>query len=162
MIFDQKDNLLQYKGLSKSLDCAIEYLLHTDFTAMLPGKYPVRGEDVFALIQTPQTVERDRALWESHRQYIDIQYLLSGHEQIGLQNMHALQASTAYDPQKDIQFYNDNGQGFFVSLAPDSYVFCFPADVHRPLICVSQPETIKKVVMKVRTSDKFNPRETRT
>ena len=74
MIYDHKENLLQYKGLSKNLDCAIEYLLHSDFAEMSAGKYPVQGDDVFALVQTPETVERKSASWESHQHYMDIQF----------------------------------------------------------------------------------------
>lgn len=152
MIYDLKENLQQYTGISKNLDCAIEYLLHTDFTDMSVGKYLVQGDDVFALIQAPDTRDRADALWESHQNYIDIQFLLCGAEKIGFQNTDLLNVSQPYDTQKDIAFYQDNGQGFFVELVPNTFVICFPTDAHMPLVCVPQPQQIKKVVVKVKTN----------
>ena len=76
--------------------------------------------------------------------------MLCGNELIGFQNIRALEVSKVYDPQKDIAFYHDNGQGFFVSLVPDSFVVCFPADAHMPLVCTIYPQPIKKVIMKVK------------
>ena len=150
MIYDVKENLAQYKGISKNLDCAITYLLQTDFTKMAAGRYPVQGDDVFALVQTPDTRKRADARWESHEEYIDIQYLLCDTEKIGFQNTGLLTVSQAYDTQKDIAFYQDNGQGFFVNLVPDTFVVCFPTDAHMPLICAEQTQQIKKVVIKVK------------
>lgn len=152
MIYDLKENLQQYKGISKNLDCAIRYLLDTDFTDMNTGKYSVQGDDVFALVQAPDTRDRAAALWESHQNYIDIQYLLCGEEKIGFQNTGLLTVSQPYDAQKDIAFYQDNGQGFFVNLVPNTFVICFPADAHMPLVCAPQPQQIKKVVVKVKTN----------
>ena len=150
MIYDTKENLSQYKGISKNLDCAIEYLLHTDFTDMSSGKYPVQGDDVFGLVQAPDTREKSAALWESHQSYIDIQYLLCGAEKIGFQNIGSLTDSEPYDAQKDIVFYQNNGKGFFVELEPDTFVVCFPQDAHMPLVCAAQPQSIKKLVVKVK------------
>jgi len=153
MIYDTKENLSQYKGISKNLDCAIEYLLHTDFTNMSAGKYPVQGDDVFALVQMPDTRERANALWESHQNYIDIQYLLCGAEKIGFQNTGLLTVAQPYDAQKDIAFYSDKGEGFFPVLEPNSFVVCFPTDAHMPLVYTVHPQQIKKVVVKVKVEE---------
>lgn len=153
IIYDTKENLSQYEGINRNLDCAIQYLLHTDFTEMNAGKYPVQGDDVFALVQTPDTRERTDALWESHEKYIDIQYLLCGAEKIGFQSTGKLTASQPYDAQKDIAFYQDNGQGFFVALEPDTFVVCFPQDAHMPLVCTEKSQQVKKVILKVRAEE---------
>lgn len=150
MIYDCKENLSQYQGISKNLDYAIAYLQSTDFTDMPAGKYPVQGEDVFALVQTPNTRKKADALWETHKQYLDVQFLLSGAEKIGFQNVNLLTVSQSYDAQKDIAFYEDDGQGLFVDLVSNTFVVCFPNDAHMPLICTEQPQPIKKVVMKVK------------
>jgi YhcH/YjgK/YiaL family protein len=150
MIYDRKQNLEQYKGISQNLDCAIDYLLRMDFTNMEAGKYSVKDDEVFALVQTPETRGREQALWESHRKYIDIQYLLCGKEKIGFQSIDTLTVSQPYDPQKDIAFYQDNNGGFLTELEPDTFVVCFPNDAHMPLVCSAQPQLIKKVVVKVK------------
>jgi len=137
-------------GINKYLDCAINYLMHTDFTKMDAGKYPVDGDQVFALVQAPKTYFRKQGKWESHKDYIDIQYMLVGEESIGFQKTDILAEIGPYRMENDITFYSENGKGFFPQLIPDSFVICFPSDAHMPLVCMENPQHIKKVVMKVR------------
>lgn len=154
MIYDVKENLKQYRGIGNNLDRAIEYLMHADFSGLDAGKYPLSGDEMFALLQIPETKKREYALWESHRQYIDIQFLLRGSEQIGFQKTKELAISKEYDFQKDITFYHENNQGFFVNLSSDSFVICFPTDAHMPLVCPEKPQAIRKVIVKVPVKNK--------
>lgn len=150
MIYDIREHLEQYKGLSSNMDCAIDYILKTDFSKMGAGKYPVDGERVFALVQTPSTYPKEQARWESHTKYTDIQYMLAGKETIGMQKTEFLTVAEPYREENDIAFYADNQHGCFPTLTPGSFVICFPTDAHMPLICADTPQQIKKVVIKVK------------
>lgn len=149
MIADIKENLECYRGISGLLDLALDYLRKTDFTGMASGKYEICGERVFVLIQEPDTRPREKARWESHRNYIDIQYIIEGAESIGFQQTAAMRPEEPYSPEKDITFYRDNQKGFFVPLMPESFVICFPQDSHMPLVCSGTPRRIRKAVVKV-------------
>ncbi|WP_085832495.1 YhcH/YjgK/YiaL family protein [Clostridium merdae] len=149
MIFDTRSNITMYGGYSPLFDLALEFLKHTNLSVLEPGKYPIQGDSVFALIQAPETAKRQERLWESHQRYIDIQYLISGNEWIGFQNTDLLTIKEPYSTERDIAFYEDNGKGFFVPLVPESFVVCFPQDAHMPLACENTPEAIKKVVIKI-------------
>lgn len=149
MIFDNRSNLSMYRGYSPLFDLALEYVKNTDLKALEPGKYPIQGDSVFALIQAPETAKREERLWESHQRYIDIQYLITGHEWIGFQNTDFLTVKEPYSTERDIAFYHDNGKGFFVPMVPESFVVCFPQDAHMPLVCEKTPEPIKKAVIKI-------------
>lgn len=150
MIYDIREHLQLYKGISTNIACAIEYLYKTDFSKLKAGKYPVDGDRVFALIQEPTTYPKEQAKWESHNSYIDIQYMLHGEEIIGSQKTEFLRISEPFREGADIAFYSDNGEGFFPVLKSGSFVVCFPTDAHMPLICPNQPQKIKKVVIKVK------------
>lgn len=149
MIADTKKNLECYRGISGSLDLALDYLQNADFTGMAAGKYEICGAKVFVLIQEPDTRPREAARWEAHRNYIDIQYLIEGAEAVGFQQTAAMQTEEPYSAEKDIAFYRDNQEGFFVPLVPDSFVICFPQDSHMPLVCSGTPRKIRKAVVKV-------------
>lgn len=149
MIADTKEYLECCRGISGSLDLALDYLQRADFTGMAAGKYEICGARVFVLIQEPDTRPRETARWEAHRNYIDIQYLIEGAETIGFQQTAAMQTEEPYNPEKDIAFYRDNQKGFFVPLVPDSFVICFPQDSHMPLVCSGTPRRIRKAVVKV-------------
>lgn len=149
MIYDTKDNLQNYKGISENLDRAINYLTETDLTGMNVGKYEIDGDHVFALVQTPETRAQAQCRWEAHKKYIDIQYLIDGQETIGFQKTEPMAVCEPYCAEKDIVFFNENGKGFFPRLEPGCFVICFPTDAHMPLICTSGPKQIKKVIVKV-------------
>ncbi|HHV32808.1 MAG TPA: DUF386 domain-containing protein [Clostridiales bacterium] len=151
MIYDTRENMKMYKGLGENLDRAIAYFLKTDFSKLEAGKYPIDEDRVFALVQTPTTYPKEKARWESHEKYIDIQYLLNGEEMFGLQKTDQLTVSEPYREENDITFFEDNGKGFFPILRPDTFVICFPTDAHMPLIRPHEPMAIKKVVIKVKT-----------
>lgn len=149
MIYDTKENLQQYKGISRNLDRAIDYLMQTDLTNMEAGKYTVDGERVFAMVQEPDSRPRTQARWEAHKHYIDIQYVIQGTERIGFQKIDALTVSEIYSEEMDIVFYGENGKGLFPELVPDSFAIFFPTDAHMPLVCAAEPAHVKKVVVKV-------------
>jgi biofilm protein TabA len=56
---------------------------NTDFSQMAVGRYPIDGEQMFALVQSPMTQAWETGKAEFHSRYIDIQYLLEGEELIG-------------------------------------------------------------------------------
>jgi biofilm protein TabA len=149
MIYDTKENLQNYKGISKNLDLALDYLTQTDLSGAEAGKYEIDGSHVFALVQTPETRPQEQCRWEAHKKYIDIQYLIDGEEAIGFQKTEAMTVSEPYDAEKDIVFFHENGKGFFPRLAPGSFVICFPTDAHMPLLCTQEPQHIKKVIVKI-------------
>lgn len=115
----------------------------------------VLSDDVYANIEDyiPKPVEQGRG--ESHRQYIDIQYVAAGTEYIGLTRATDLPLLEAYNADRDIAFYRfEPHPCLYQWLLADStkfFVF-FPADIHAPGIRVSaaQPQPVTKIVVKVR------------
>ena len=44
----------------------------------VPGKYDLMGDKLFVRMQEYATNPLEASLWEAHRKYIDIQFMLSG------------------------------------------------------------------------------------
>ncbi|QBC42399.1 YhcH/YjgK/YiaL family protein [Iodobacter fluviatilis] len=91
--------------LPPAIEAALHYLRNTDFSHMAVGRYPIDGEQMFALVQSPITQGWDAGKPEFHSRYIDIQYLLEGEELIGYAiSDHTL--SKKYDQlaERDIAF----------------------------------------------------------
>jgi YhcH/YjgK/YiaL family protein len=149
MICDNRNHLMFYGGLSPQIDIALLYLAEINPSRLPIGKYPVNEDKVFALVQEPCTGEHSECRWESHKRYIDLQYLVSGQERIGFQSTDSLTILKPYDAGRDIAFYRDNDRGFFPLLNPGSFVVCFPHEAHMPLVCENGPRRIKKIVMKI-------------
>ncbi len=146
MIIDQLANAPLYFGLGARFARAFEYLLQTDFNALAPGRYEIQGTDVFALVQAYDTKPRAQGFWEAHRKYSDVQYVVSGVEQMGFTSLAHLQAGD-YDAAKD--FVPAQGAVEVVTVRAGSFALFMPQDAHIPGLALDVPQAVKKVVVKV-------------
>ena len=83
MIYDKLDNLETYAAISERLTKGLQLLRERDLSALEPGRYEGDGDDLYFMVQSYQTKEQNDTP-EAHEKYIDIQYMLSGEELIGV------------------------------------------------------------------------------
>lgn len=130
---------------------ALDYLRTHDFTQMEDGKYAIDGEKSFALLQRYQTRPLSECRPETHRKFIDIQFIVEGEEYLGWCAFSPdLQVTEPYDEEKDVMFYDAMVPDSDILLAADGFAVLYPEDVHRPCGAVegiSKPVT--KVVVKI-------------
>jgi YhcH/YjgK/YiaL family protein len=114
-------------------------------------KYPLLGDDLFAIVMSYETQTPETSELEAHRKYLDIQAILTGEEVIGWCQADALQIDTPYDAAKDVELYKHPEQGLLrVDLFPGNFMALFPHDAHMPSLMIQQaPVFTKKVVVKV-------------
>jgi len=148
MILDDLKNAKTYFSLHKSFQLAFEYLQQTNFSQVENGKYPLDGENVFAVVNRYETHHVQEPKWEAHRKYIDIQYIASGFEQIGVEDISEVPPLTEYDEEKDVRFFIGDGKHF--PLAEKTFAIIFPHEVHLPGIAGTQKSEVLKVVVKVK------------
>ena len=146
MIIDQLKNVSWYFGMNEKLTRALQYLQNTDLSGIGQGKYEIDGFDGYAIVQQYETRPKEKGLWEAHRRYIDIQYVVSGTELIGYANLNHMKAGD-YDEVKDLLPFQ--GDGDFFVVREGTFVILTPQDAHMPGIAVSTPQLVKKVVLKV-------------
>lgn len=149
MIFGHIDNASPC-ALPPAIERALDFLRTTDFSVLSPGEIEIQGRDIYAQVLdlTTRTATENRP--EVHRRYLDIQFLASGEEIIGVA------ADTGNNviyesllEQRDIIFYHAMENESFLTMTPGNYAIFFPQDVHRPA-CNKEKETkIRKVVVKV-------------
>ncbi len=130
---------------------ALHYLGEHNFAEIKDGKYPIDGENSFAIVQRYNTRPVEKCRPEAHKKYVDIQFLAEGEECLGWCPLSPdLDVDEAYDEEKDIVFYKklvpDNG----IILSKGIFAVLYPNDVHQP--CAStgeQPKSVIKVVVKI-------------
>jgi YhcH/YjgK/YiaL family protein len=150
MIFDQLKNSRLYFHLGDSFEKAFKYLSETDFTNMEPGKYEIDGDNVYALVQTYNTKPMSSGKWEAHKQFADIQYIVSGQEKMGFTSFDKVIPIDGYNADKDYAIYK--GEGNFLIADEGNLAVFFPTDVHMPSLALHIPKEVKKVVVKVRVA----------
>ena len=151
MIFDSIQNADLYTDISPNLKIALDYMKGHDLSAMEPGRYPLADGNVLVIIKKGfQTKEPAQCKWESHREFLDIQYLLSGKEGIGYCSAAEMKVRVPYDPESDKILYHDNEKAFVTRLSPGDFVVLFPNDAHMTLIADGEITTNSTAVIKVR------------
>jgi len=148
MIIDHIDNAAQYNGINKRIEQALKYLKETDFTALEPGKYEVDGENVFAMVQQYTTKGKEGSQLEAHRKYIDVQFMVSGKEQMGYTRLNNQVSATPYSEENDFVLYDVPAS--FVAMETGMFAVFYPQDLHMPGIQLEVQSEVKKVVVKVR------------
>ncbi len=146
MIIDRISNARLYYGVNSKFIRAFEYIDQINIDAVPVGKHEIDGEAMYLLVQEYNTKLKEQGVWEAHRRYIDLQYVVQGSERIGYANINHLQQG-AYDASKD--FLPLHGEGDQVTLHSGSFVLLLPEDAHMPGMAVGGPALIKKIVIKI-------------
>ncbi len=148
MIADNIRNAALYYGMGPGFEKALRYLAETDFSRCAPGRVDLDGNALYAVISEYTTKPVSDASWETHRKYIDLQYLAAGREQIAVADLQALTPAADYDETKDCQFFR--GSGWNLPLNGGTFAVFFPHDAHMPGIADGAPAMVRKVVVKIR------------
>lgn len=147
MILDTLTNADRYRNASDGLAAAFDFLRDNDLGAMETGRHEIQGDHVFALVMDVETKPKAGALWEAHRKYADVQYVVSGVERMGYANVNDLAVTQAYDADKDAAMLE--GEGSFFTVPSGTFVVFGPEDAHMPGLAVDAPSAVRKVVVKV-------------
>jgi YhcH/YjgK/YiaL family protein len=99
--------------------------------------------------QVYRTRDRSDCFFESHRKYIDIQFLLEGEEAIDVLPIGALIVSKPYREEKDVIKYRDAPAGSRLRLRAGQAAIFFPEDGHMPGQFPAAPGLVRKTVVKV-------------
>lgn len=147
MIIDRIENASLYRSLSPRLAAAMDLLIAGELAGRNDGRYELDGDRLFAMVQTYSTRGLDQCRWEAHRRYIDVQWIVSGCEQMGWADVTSLQLAEPYSEEKDVAFFT--GQGSLVRASAGMFAIFFPHDAHMPCLADANPATVKKIVLKV-------------
>jgi YhcH/YjgK/YiaL family protein len=112
------------------------------------GRYNIEGQDIFVLVSCYENKPAEKEVFEAHRQYIDIQYIVCGSECMGYASIDAVKATTGYSSDTDYQLFE--GPGDVITAHEGMFVLFAPQDAHMPGISPGQIGMVKKAIVKVR------------
>ena len=85
---------------------------------------------------------------ETHRNFLDIQYLVEGEETMGWAPTETLTPAEEYNPTKDKQMFT--GHVDFMRIAQGYCYVVWPEDGHMPGVHIDTPKEYKKLVVKLK------------
>lgn len=148
MIYDKIDNLEIYAGISEDIRFGLEWLRDVK-PDIEKGVYELSPR-VKAIVSEYTTKEVNENGYESHKKFIDIQYLLKGNEIICFLPLEYLKETKAYKKEIDAAFYEE------IKVCPQNlligneyFAIFYPQDGHMPCLRLNTPDEVKKVVLKI-------------
>ena len=149
MILDTLDNAAGYESLNSRFAKTFAYLRMVDGTQP-PGRHDLDGDHCFALVQTYETKPQEKALFEAHRKYVDVQFIHSGRETILWAPLAAMHEQTMeYSGEKDAALWKLVPDVTPLHMSAGHFAILFPEDAHAPCVEWDKPEQVFKVVVKV-------------
>lgn len=146
MIFSSLSQSDRYAALHPLFPRAFEYIRNTDLHALAPGRYPIAGDDLFAIVEDVPGRARKAAKLEAHRRYIDIQLVLEGVDEMGWKPLASCcDPVDVYSAARDIRFFNDIPDSW-IATPPGAFCIFFPEDAHAPLVSEGN---VRKVIFKI-------------
>lgn len=148
MVIDRLDFATRYKSLHPLLEHAFLFLQNTNINQLPVGRYDIDGERVYAIVQEYKTKPQEEGFLETHKKYIDVQYVVKGSEIMVYAPLTDQKIQTPYDEKRDIAFYY--GSGSACLLASGLFAILYPEDAHMPSRLIDgQAASVKKIVVKV-------------
>lgn len=145
MILDTLENAARYAGFKAGISEGFGFLDQPGVADLEPGKYEITGDLVFAIVEKNDGRKVEDGKLEAHRNYLDIQYIISGDESMGWSPLSDLDSSKGYDADRDLEFFDDAPQTL-VKVPPGSFTIFLPTDAHLPGVGNGP---IHKIVVKV-------------
>ncbi|MCK5862889.1 MAG: YhcH/YjgK/YiaL family protein [Candidatus Hydrogenedentes bacterium] len=149
MITDRLSRWSNYGSLNERFAAAFQFI--EQLTPDTPeGRTEIDGSTIFCMVEEYETRPWEGQRFEAHREYADIQILLSGEESILWAPVETLTVLQPYEP--DIEFYEFLPSSTKLVLTPGIFCVFFPHDAHAPCLQHTVPSTVRKAVVKVRIS----------
>ncbi len=106
-------------------------------------------ENNFALEQVYNSKNREDCFFESHRQYIDVQFILEGEEIIEVTNINNLEVDFEYNNEMDLLKYKSTSNSSIIKLKKGDIAIFYPEDAHMPCVKLDKSIKVVKTVVKV-------------
>jgi biofilm protein TabA len=147
MVLDRLAHAGLYAALGPRIAQGLRFLAESDLAGLAPGRHEIDGKRLFALVSEYAPKPFEECRWEAHRHYIDLQYMVSGLERMGVAPIDRLVVAETYQEERDIMWLS--GSGDFVSFGAGQFMLLWPGDAHMPGVAANAPVMVRKVVVKI-------------
>ena len=137
-------------GLPKVIAEVCDYLNTLDLNTLENGRHDI-NDQIYMNVMEPETAEPSSKKAELHHEYLDVQVLIRGTENIEVgANYPDLSKYESYNEADDYQLCSDIDDKFTITMKPKMFAVFYPYEPHKPCCVVNgKTEKIKKLVVKV-------------
>ena len=146
MIIDTLENLEKYVSLNALFSEVVAFIKTNDLNKLEDGKHIIKGSDLFLNVLTTAGKTQEEAVFETHRNMIDIQIPLDNDEGYGYMPLQDMPAAE-YNETKDVSKYPGLQSNNVVGCKPGEVAMFCPQDGHQPGIGKGN---IRKAIFKIK------------
>lgn len=149
MVYDMLSNAGRYPFPGGKFEKAFAFLQKCAQTPPAPGRHTLDGDDVYANVMVYDTAApKAEAPGEVHREYIDLQFVVQGEEDVYCGVLPEMKQLVQALPDEDAELHR--GPLRPVYLAGGRFLMLWPGEVHRPGGACGASRQVLKVVVKIR------------
>lgn len=147
MIYDLIVNKSLYLSMGEKYAKAFDFIEKAMKEDVATGRHVIDGDNVYANVSEYDT--KTEGVYEAHKDYIDLQFVLSGHEEIYWKNIKDCIPKTEYDKENDY-FLLTAENPVVLDMPQGSFAILYPEDVHAPGRAYKEVSHVKKIVVKIK------------
>ena len=147
MIIDKLENIQFYAPILTNLKEGIKAISDLKKKgAFAPGRYDFEGG--FFKVENGSTKLFTEGTYEAHKQYIDVQIIEDGSEEIAWDTLESLMETVPYDEEKDAARYTGDFS-HQMKITKGMFWAAFPWDGHRPGAHSKEEQQYTKIILKL-------------
>lgn len=147
MIYDLIKNKDLYTSLGDKFVKAFDFIEKAAKEDIAAGKHIIDGDNVYANVSEYDT--KTDGVYEAHKNYIDLQFVVKGHESIYWKNIKDCVATTEYDAENDYLLLTAD-EPVVLDMPEGTFALLYPEDVHSPGRAYKEVSGVKKIVVKIK------------
>lgn len=147
MIVDSLKNCTLYENVHKDFEQVFD-VLKTISADVQSEKIVLHEGNVWVNAPSLTVISETAKVFEAHKEFIDIHYIIAGAEMFGYANKERLSVTKEYDKQGDYELLD--GEADLITLKEGDFCIVFPDDAHIPACRKAGEEPLVRVVAKVR------------
>lgn len=135
--------------LQQRIEKAVTYIKGLNIENVKTNEKIIVNDDFYYSVQVYNTKPENECMLESHRNYVDVQFVLSGCERMDIADISRLALKEEYNSEKDLMFWNIPKHLSSVTLNAGDIIILYPENAHRGAIFENDNSKIVKIVGKV-------------
>lgn len=149
MILDNIKNLRKYEQVHNQIKNIIDFLENFDKNDFKTGRIDI-NDNLFASLQTYEPLKACEKEFEVHKDYIDLQYLVTSTERIDFATEDSYGKAYEMDKEEDFFLTNDIETFSKLTLSEGDFAIFFPGEFHKPGCALEDSGQVKKIVFKIK------------
>ena len=132
----------------EELNMIIDWIEDNDLNSVSSGRHDIDGDHVYVNVLNYDTKDEAECVWEAHRKYLDLHYIINGQEMIALSHISNMHVGEYEDESDYVHVIGDTDSKIFIKHG--SVILLYPDDVHKTAISGFCSSKIKKCVFKIK------------